>query len=178
MRPEINWWEAFWTRHVLRVGVEVGQVFLAVFTGSSLRGGMKDRGHISANGLYGQEFFRFLLDGEAKRSQRSGHRYQLLLVYYTDANGAMVPMGPDLAHTVISAMSRNMRDTDYIGWYREGCVVGGVLTVLGQDADVDGCHRFRKGLSDIFQAELGFENSRNVQVRVVRQDAIQEADLI
>ena len=110
---------------------------------------MKGMASLTQSGAYNEEAFRYLLESESKRSERSGHLYQILLVYRTNAQGAIVPMDPDIAQTVIAAMSRCLRDTDYIGWYHEGRVVGGVLTVVGRDSVADVCNRLRPRLDSL-----------------------------
>ncbi|MCS6316209.1 MAG: hypothetical protein H8K05_00180 [Nitrospira sp.] len=74
-------------------------------------------------------------------------------------------------------MSRSVRDTDYIGWYRDGMVVGGVLTLLGRDSTVDAGMRLRTTLTAILQAELGQEESHRVQVRVYQQHEVSTFEL-
>lgn len=163
---------------MLRRSIQVVRLVIALFARNHTVVRMKNDGAFSVHGLYREEFFRSLLSSESKRSQRSGHCYQLLLVYSINTNGAVAQMEPDLARTVISSLSKIMRDTDYIGWYREGYVVGSVLTVLGRDSAIDGCHRLRTGLADMLEVKLGLGRSRNVQIRVLQQDAIQQGDLI
>lgn len=134
-------------------------------------------GHVTPGGVYTEEAFRYLLECESKRSERSGHHYQILLIYCTDAQGAILPMDPDIAKTVIAALSRSLRGTDYIGWYRQGRIVGGVLTVLGRDSVVDVCNRLRPRLVEILRAELGVEESRRLQIRVYQHHELQGVEL-
>lgn len=144
----------------------------------SMRGNwMKGIGHFTPTGVYREETFRYILESEFKRSARSGYLYQLLLVYRTDVQGVIVPMDPDIAKTVIAALSRILRDTDYIGWYREGRVVGGVLTVLGRDSVADVCKHLRPRLMDILRAELGVEESHRFQIRVYQHHELKEVEL-
>ncbi len=89
-----------------------------------------------------------------------------------------MPMEPSIAKTVIAALTGILRDTDYIGWYREGSIVGSVLTLLGRDSEVDACTRLRTSLAEILQSELGIEESRRVQVRVCQPNEMKESDLL
>ena len=138
---------------------------------------MKGMASLTQSGAYNEEAFRYLLESESKRSERSGHLYQILLVYRTNAQGAIVPMDPDIAQTVIAAMSRCLRDTDYIGWYHEGRVVGGVLTVVGRDSVADVCNRLRPRLVEILRAELGVEESRRFQIRVYQPHELKGVEI-
>ena len=83
---------------------------------------------------YNQEAFRYLLESESKRSERSGYFCQILLVYWTDAQGRIVQMDSHIVKSVMAALSRSLRETDYIGWYHDGRIVGAVLTVLEQES--------------------------------------------
>ena len=78
-------------------------------------------------------------------------------------------MEPAVAKMVVAVLSRTLRDTDYIGWYQDGRVVGGVLTLLGKDSSVDGSSRLRTNLTTIFQSKLGQQGDQPVQVRVYAQ---------
>lgn len=142
-----------------------------------MNGRMNSARQIAPTGVYHEEAFRYLLDNESRRSERSGHLCQVLLVYRADVQGAVVPMSPAVAETVLAMLSRNLRDTDYIGWYRDGMVVGGVLTLLGRDSAVDAGVRLRATLTAILLAELGQEESHCVQVRVCQQHEVSTFEL-
>ena len=120
----------------------------------------------SQNGAYNQEAFRYLLESESMRSKRSGHLCQILLVFWTDAQGRIVQMDSRVAKTLVAAISRNLRDTDYIGWYRDEHIVGAVLTVLVEESMAQVAGHLQKRLVEILQSELIIEKSRRLQVRV------------
>ena len=138
---------------------------------------MKDMANLTRSVAYNEKAFRYLLESESKRSERSGHLYQILLVYRTNAQGAIVRMDPDIAKTVIAALSRSLRDTDYIGWYRAECVAGGVLTVVGRDSVADLFNRLRPRLREILRAELGVEGSGCLQIRVCQHHELEEVEI-
>jgi hypothetical protein len=75
-------------------------------------------------------------------------------------------MDRDVADTVVKALLHTLRETDYIGWYLEGRIVGGVLTVLGQDSAVEVSGRIQQRLMDILQVELGVKENSRLQIRV------------
>jgi hypothetical protein len=106
------------------------------------------------------------LERESKRSERSGHFYRILLVYHTNAQGVIVRMDSDVAKAVIAALSRCLRDTDYIGWYREGRVVGAVLTVLEQNSVKDVFNLLRLRLDEILKTEVGMWERRGLLIRL------------
>ena len=106
----------------------------------------------SQSGAYNQEAFRYLLESESKRSERSGYFCQILLVYWTDAQGRIVQMDSHVAKTVMAALSRSLRETDYIGWYRDGRIVGAVLTVLAEESMAQVATQLQKRLVEILRA--------------------------
>ena len=115
---------------------------------------------------YNEQAFRRLLFGESKRSELSGYSFNILLIYSTDKQGLIVRMDRHVVDTVIKALCRSLRETDYIGWYLEGRMVGGVLTVLEQDSTVEVSGRIRQCLMDILRVELRVEESSRLQIRV------------
>lgn len=75
--------------------------------------------------------FRFLLTNEAKRSERSGRSFHILLTYFSDREGSVTRMGGEATQMLLPILSAVLRETDYIGWYRNSHILGGVLTALG-----------------------------------------------
>jgi hypothetical protein len=76
---------------------------------------------------YNEEAFRYLLSIERKRSERSGRAFLLLLVDLKEQPGASLRIDPIVAGKLFSALWRCLRETDFVGWYREDRVAGAVL---------------------------------------------------
>ena len=127
---------------------------------------MKGMASLSQSGAYNEEAFRYLLESESKRSERSGRFYQILLVYWIDVQGRIEQMDSHVAMTVMAALPRSLRETDYIGWYRDGRIVGAVLTVLVQESMTQVTSHLQKRLAELLQSELSIEESRRLQIRV------------
>lgn len=85
----------------------------------------------------GESLFRFLLANEEKRSDRSGHSFHVLLTYFAGADGRPTQIDGQVMNTLVPILSNMLRETDYLGWYRENQVLGGVLTGL-REHPVDG----------------------------------------
>jgi hypothetical protein len=64
---------------------------------------------------------------ERKRSERSGRAFLLLLVDLKEQPGASLRIDPIVAGKLFSALWRCLRETDFVGWYREDRVAGAVL---------------------------------------------------
>lgn len=75
-------------------------------------------------------------------------------------------MDSHVAKAVIAASSRSLRETDYVGWYRDGHIVGAVLTVLAQEGMAQVSTHLQARLMEILQAELGFKEANRLQIRV------------
>jgi len=148
------------------VSAKMSTACVNMFSADRLTEAMKDRANLSQSGAYNQETFQYLLESESKRSKRSSRSCQILLMYWTDAQGSIVQMEPHVAKIGIGALSRSLRETDYIGWYRDGRIVGAVLTVLAQETMAQVASHLQKRLAEILQSELSIEESRRLQIRV------------
>ncbi len=123
--------------------------------------------------LYNEQAFRRLLFSESKRSELSGYSFNILLIYSIDKQGLIVPMDRHVVDTVVKTLCCSLRDTDYIGWYLEGRMVGGVLTVLGQDSAVEVSGRIRQCLMDILRVGLHVKESSRLQIRVCQHHELE-----
>jgi len=79
--------------------------------------------------LVPEELFRKVLSLERKRSERSGHRFVLMLVH-----GGKLFQG-EQGETVLEGVSRALatskRETDLHGWYHSSLVIGVICTEIG-----------------------------------------------
>jgi hypothetical protein len=151
--------------------------FLNMFSASRSSEAMKGMASVSQRGAYNQETFRYLLESESNRSERSGHFCQVLLMYWTDADGRIVQMDAQVAKTVMAASIRSFRETDYIGWYRDGRIIGAVLTVLVQESMAQVASHLQKRLTEVLQSELSIEASRRLQIRACLLDEFEGIEL-
>jgi hypothetical protein len=95
-----------------------------------------------AGQAYNEEAFQYFLEIERKRSELSNRPFLLMLV---DFNKHPRIDGVT-ADKLFSVLSLCLRETDFIGWYREGRIAGAVLTQHGEtDAD---------DLSDVVRARI------------------------
>ena len=131
---------------------------------------------VTQNSVCHEEAFRYLLQAEAKRSQRSGQRYHILLIYRGDAQGSITPMHSYVSTVVLDALAQSLRETDYMGWYREGHIIGGVLTVVGQDSIADVFERVQQRLKGILLTRLGCEESGCFRFRLCQQHELQDLE--
>ena len=137
---------------------------------------MKGMASFSQSGAYNQEAFRYLLESESKRSERSGYFCQSVLVYWTDAQGRIGQMDSHVAKIVVAALFRSLRETDYIGWYCEGRIVGAVLTVLSQESMAQVSTYLQSRLLETLRAELGIEETSRLQIRVCQHHELESIE--
>jgi hypothetical protein len=97
---------------------------------------------------YNEEAFHYFLEIERKRCEISQRPFLLLLIDLRDPATGIYNSGPT-AGKLLSILSRCLRDTDFVGWYREGRVVGAVLTQHGEPP--------RDSLSEIVRERVGGE---------------------
>ena len=120
----------------------------------------------SAN-VYPETIYCDLVHRESKRSERSGHLCRILLVYRTNAQGQVVPFDSELADKTISVLSSSCRDTDYIGWYRQGRILGVLLTALRPDSTGEGCDNLTTRLVDGIRSARTFTDDLSLQIRML-----------
>lgn len=117
--------------------------------------------------VYSEAVYCNLVRSESKRSERSGHLCRILLVYRTNTQGLIVPLGSELADKTISVLSSGCRDTDYVGWYRQGQIVGVLLTVLRPYSARDGCDSLKARLVDSLRGTLTFIDDHFLQIHLL-----------
>jgi len=112
-----------------------------------------------------EEAFRYFLDVEQKRSLRSGRTFLLLLVRLkggrrTESLGSSV-----IAEKLFASLWLCLRETDQVGWFREGRVAGALLTDVS-DANVAGplCQKVLGSL----RQRLPLDIASRVEVRALQ----------
>jgi hypothetical protein len=108
---------------------------------------------------YNEAAFRYFLQVEEKRFLRSNRRFLLLLVDVRDEAGSPEDLDPALSRKLFAALWPCVRETDFVGWYRQGRVVGVACT---QVDDIQGAtvasvvaDRFQKAMREALPAEVG-----------------------
>jgi len=72
--------------------------------------------------------FRHFLHIERQRAERAAQAVLLVLVSLRTGSGRNPTLGTARASAVFSALGECVRESDFVGWYREGRVAGAVLT--------------------------------------------------
>src|SRR3954469_12514236 len=77
---------------------------------------------------YNEAAFRYFLQVEEKRFLRSNRRFLLLLIDVQGESGAAEDLDPALSKQLFTAVWPCVRETDFVGWYRQGRVIGVACT--------------------------------------------------
>jgi hypothetical protein len=108
---------------------------------------------------YNEAAFRYFLQVEEKRFQRSNRRFLLLLLDVSDEAGAAEPIDPSLSKKFFTALKPCVRETDICGWYRQGRVIGVVCTQLDDAQRATALNvvagRFQKAMRDALPERIG-----------------------
>lgn len=116
---------------------------------------------------YNEEAFRYFLAIERKRAERAGHPVLLLLVDLKEEPGAVrTRIDTRLAGKLFSCLRLYLRDTDIIGWYREGLVAGAVLTESRARPRTNVSRVVRQRVGEGLGLRLSADVVRRLRVRV------------
>jgi hypothetical protein len=75
---------------------------------------------------YEEKVFNRMLDLERKRSERSNRPFMLMLAHF---DGELAS-GTSISSKVFSCLESCKRETDFIGWYKAGEVIGIIFTEI------------------------------------------------
>jgi len=131
---------------------------------------MKGHNSSSSVDIYSEPEYRDLVHREVKRAERSGQICQTLVVYRTNVQGLVVPLGSQFAGKVISLLSMSVRDTDYIGWHQHGRIIGVLLTMVRPDSDRDVCLSLKARLENSLYDGLALTHGHSIQIHTLEQD--------
>jgi hypothetical protein len=128
--------------------------------------------------VYNEEAFRYFLQVERKRASRSNTRFLLLLVdLQRDAHQSG---GFDAVTSVklFAAMLPCLRETDFIGWYRQGRVASAVLTQVGETPGVEVSNLVADRVREALGQNLPSSFSGRLHVRVYQVPATTDGRII
>jgi hypothetical protein len=121
--------------------------------------------------VYNEEAFRYFLQIERKRASRSNSRFLLLLVDLERQPGLDANFDAPTGAKLFSAMWPCLRETDFIGWYRQARVASAVLTQVGETPDVQVSNLVAQRVREALSQKLPSNLARRLQVRVYQVPA-------
>ena len=121
--------------------------------------------------VYNEEAFRYFLQVERKRASRSNSRFLLLLVDLERQPGQSAHVDEPTGARLFAAMWPCLRETDFIGWYRQGRVASAVLTQVGETPGVEVSNLVAERVREALIQKLPSNLARRLQVRVYQVPA-------
>jgi hypothetical protein len=115
---------------------------------------------------YDEEAFGCFLSIERKRCERSDRTFFLILVELTEEPGVSTRIDPRVASKLFLGLHSCLRETDFIGWYREGRIAGAVLTESPNRPRTDVSLGVGQRVSEALAACLPSHLARRLRVRV------------
>src|SRR5687768_5757909 len=76
---------------------------------------------------YNEAAFRYFLEADRKRVDRSERSIILLLISVRRDPGRSAPLKDPVASALLAGLGAAVREVDFIGWYRQGSIAGAVL---------------------------------------------------
>src|SRR5258706_2527449 len=116
--------------------------------------------------VYNEAAFQYFLEIEQKRAGRSKRRFLLLLVDLKEHGGSGASFGPASSGKLFSSLKSCVRETDFIGWYRQEAVAGAVLTQLTDTVWTDAARLVVQRVDTALKGSLSPSFVRRLHVRV------------
>ena len=116
---------------------------------------------------YNEEAFQYFLEVERKRSEISHRPFLLMLIEFSRHPAGINPeIDVVTTGTLFSMLRRCLRETDFVGWYRERRVAGAVLTQHGEPDRDDLSEVVRGRVGEALEKHFSPDRPRRLQVRV------------
>jgi hypothetical protein len=119
-----------------------------------------------AGEAYNEDAFHYFLAVEHRRAQAAGRPTLMLLLEIGQPRGVAPGMPAATARSLFSILLRSLRDTDLVGWYRDGDIIGAVLTQYAGPTAVDLAEVVRARIARQFERELPRHIDRRLRLRL------------
>ena len=118
---------------------------------------------------YDEETFVYFLAIERARAGLVKHPPRLLLATLEPVPGQPAPIPPASATRLFEGLRMSLRDTDVMGWYRQGRVAGAVLSACDDALESEMSDLLEQRVGDTLRQRLPSNAARSLRVRVVQQ---------
>jgi hypothetical protein len=116
---------------------------------------------------YNEEAFQYFLEIERKRSEMSNRPFLLMLIEFSRQPVGITPdIDTGTARKLFEVLRSCLRETDFIGWYRDGRVAGAVLTQHSEPNRDDLSSVVRQRVGEALAKLFPPDQPRRFQVRV------------
>ena len=117
--------------------------------------------------VHDEEAFRHFLSIEWKRADRAQRGLFLVLVRFGNGANRGARLTPHMESQLFAGLGRAVREIDFIGWYRQKRVAGGVLVQGAEPAGADAKQRIAKRVAREVGGALPPDVAGRLRVRVV-----------
>jgi lipopolysaccharide/colanic/teichoic acid biosynthesis glycosyltransferase len=107
-----------------------------------------------------EDIFHALLMLERRRAERSRKPFILVLLDAHQENGT----ARGILHQAFGALGRATRETDSLGWYKDGMVLGLICTEVGDGDPHAAVDILRNKIRNLLQERLGSETEKKVAI--------------
>ena len=115
---------------------------------------------------YTEYTFQHFLEIERERCMRSGERCFLVLAELQGRDGSTERMARSVSKSLFRSFSACLRETDVLGWHKEGHIAGAVLTETGAEQDDKALGRVVERIRRTFEDAVPIEVSSRLHFRV------------
>jgi hypothetical protein len=116
---------------------------------------------------YDESAFLYFLGVERSRADRSNQALRLLLVTVEPTPGRPRPMGRAIAVRLVAGLRATLRETDVVGWYRQHCVAGAVLSARTDAPGTEMSSVIRQRVGEGLRRQLPSSVVHHLRVRVI-----------
>jgi hypothetical protein len=113
--------------------------------------------------VYNEQAFQYLLDIERRRAEGTRHPFLLMLIECEEGLGSGRNLRPDRLFPIVC---KSVRETDFVGWYRQGAVVGATLTQDGRKGTQHAWQVVRERMAKVLGSELPSELAPLLRLRL------------
>jgi hypothetical protein len=116
---------------------------------------------------YDEETFRHFLMLERQRARTSGRSFLLVLVSLKPHLGHTSEIPASATAALFSGLGECVREVDFVGWYREGRMIGAVLT-QGTEPPADALPAITSRVNKVIARRLPRRITERLRVRVMQ----------
>jgi len=105
-----------------------------------------------------ESIFHSMLTLERRRAERSGSPFVLMLLDANSENGA----AEEILSRAIDVVFKSKRETDLVGWYKQGAILGIIFTEVSLEAEVPITEILRSKIETAFVKHLGPDQASKI----------------
>jgi len=116
---------------------------------------------------YDEDAFSYFLAMERARAEHAKRPLRLLFASLEARPGTPGPFSPESAARLFEGLRRSLRDTDIVGWYRQGRVAGAILSAGDGRPAADGTAAIEERVGECLRQCLPPKEAGNLKLSAV-----------